>query len=295
MKNLILALPGAGPLAEVLRLRLGCAAAQVEVHRFPDGEHLVRLRTIVDGHRVLLAASLEHPDGKTLPLLFAADAARELGARDVGLVAPYLPYMRQDRRFHPDEALTSRSYARILARSIDFLVTMQPHLHRWQGLQEIYPIRTHVVSATPVLAAWLAREAPHCVLVGPDAESAPWVADVAACIGAPWFVMEKERNGDREVAVRIPASCAPDGRTPVLLDDLASTGATLASAARALQARGWDKPVAVVVHALLSPEDLENVRRAGVSRLASCNTVAHRTNAIDVRDAIAESVQAFAS
>ena len=75
----------------------------------------MRIDTPVRGRCVVLAGSLHQPDEKTLPLLFAADAARELGAAQVGLVAPYLAYMRQDRRFEPGEAVTSRSYARLLS------------------------------------------------------------------------------------------------------------------------------------------------------------------------------------
>jgi hypothetical protein len=87
------------------------------LHRFPDGEALVRIDVPVKGRCVVLAGSLDRPDEKTLPLLFAADAARELGAAQVGLAAPYLAYMRQDRRFNPGKAITSLSYAPLLSSS----------------------------------------------------------------------------------------------------------------------------------------------------------------------------------
>jgi ribose-phosphate pyrophosphokinase len=84
-----------------------------------------------------------------LPLLFAADTARDLGARRIGLVAPYLAYMRQDIRFHAGEAVTSRTFAAILSRHLDWLVTVDPHLHRYHELSEIYRIPTQVVHAAP--------------------------------------------------------------------------------------------------------------------------------------------------
>jgi ribose-phosphate pyrophosphokinase len=293
MNTLILALPGAEDLGTSLADQLQCTAAPVEVHRFPDGEQVVRLCADVRGCRVVLAAHLDRPDGKTLPLLFAADAARDLGAREVGLVAPYLPYMRQDTRFRPGEAITSRSYAALLSSSLDFLVTVDPHLHRWHGLDEIYRIRTRVAAAAPAIAAWLARELPHCLVVGPDAESEQWVADVAARIGAPHLVLRKERLGDREVRVQLPPGCAPDGRTPVLLDDILSTGRTLATAAQALQGAGWPPPLAVVVHALLQQEDLLALHRAGLRRIVSCDTVPHPTNGIPVAALLADAVRAL--
>lgn len=288
MKTLILAFPGAEDLGQKLAARLGCDASALEVRRFPDGEQLVRLRTSVAGCRVLLAAQLDRPDEKTLPVLFAAEAARELGAAQVGLVAPYLPYLRQDARFRPGEAITSRSYARLLSRAVDFLVTVGPHLHRIHSLQEIYSVPAHVVSPARSIAAWLAREVPNAVLVGTGPECASWVAEIAAATGAPWLVMSRQENGELE----LPQGSSNPGGTPVLLEDIATTGQTLMTAARTLQAAGWGVPVAVVVHALLEQEDVEALHHAGVPRIASCNTVPHRAGVIAVDDALAAAVRA---
>lgn len=291
MNTLLLALPGAERLAEQLAAALRCAANTVEAHRFPDGETVVRLRTAVTGCRVVLVAHLDHPDEKTLPLLFAADAARELGATQVGLVAPYLPYMRQDDRFRPGEAITSRTYARLLSGTIDFLVTVDPHLHRWPSLDAIYTARSRVVAAAPAIADWLRREVPHPILVGPDSESEQWVADVAARVGAPHVVMTKQRRGDRDVHVHLPHGAQAQGRTPVLLDDIISTGGTLATASHVLRGAGWGQPVCVAVHALADAAGIDMLHRAGISRIASCDTVPHPTNAIPVAGVLAQGLR----
>jgi ribose-phosphate pyrophosphokinase len=293
MNTIILALPGAEELAATLAQQLPCAAGTVEAHRFPDGEVLVRLRSTVQGARVVLVAHLDQPDGKTLPLLFAADAARELGAVQVGLVAPYLPYMRQDDRFHPGEAVTSRSYARWLSGSLDFLLTVDPHLHRWPSLGAIYSIRTQVVAAAPAIAAWLQREVAQPLLVGPDSESEQWVADVAGRVGVPYVVMTKERRGDREVQVRLPQGVPHEGRTPVLVDDIISSGHTMAAASHVLRGAGWGRPLCVGVHALMDAAALDMLHRAGIARVASCDTVPHPTNAIGVAALLAEGVRAI--
>lgn len=293
MNTIILALPGAERLAETLAQQLHCAASTVEAHRFPDGEVVVRLRTAVTGQRVLLVAHLDRPDDKTLALVFAADAARELGALQVGLVAPYLPYMRQDDRFRPGEAITSRSYARLLSSTIDWLVTVDPHLHRWPSLDAIYSIRSHVVAAAPAIADWLRREVPQAILVGPDGESEQWVADVAGRVGVPYVVMTKERRGDREVQVRLPQGVAHEGRTPVLVDDIISSGHTMAAASHVLRGAGWGRPLCVGVHALMDAAALDMLHRAGIARVASCDTVPHPTNAIGVAALLAEGVRAI--
>lgn len=290
---LVLALPGDEQLAQGLARRLRCGWSPVAMHRFPDGEALPRIDAPVQGRCVVLAAGLDHPDGKTLPLLFTADAARELGAAQVGLVAPYLPYMRQDKRFKPGEAITSRSYARLLSASLDFLVTVDPHLHRWHELRELYPIRAAAAAAAPAIARWIRANVTDPLLVGPDSESSQWVSQVARLCGAPWAVMQKTRRGDRNVKVVLPQGSWSD-HTPVLLDDIVSTGGTLLAAVQALRKAGAAPPVCVAVHALFEDDALWRLIAAGVARVVSCDSVTHPSNAIPLAGVLAQAVRGVA-
>jgi len=288
---LVLALPGAADLAAGLASRLRCEHAELQLHRFPDGETGVRIDAPVQGRCVVLAGSLDHPDEKTLPLIFAADAARELGAQQVGLVAPYLAYMRQDKRFQPGEAVTSRSYARLLSASLDFLVTVDPHLHRIHNLNEIYTLRTEVVPAAPVIARWLRSHVGAPWLIGPDRESEQWVAEVARLAGAPWTVLAKTRRGDRDVGVRLVSRERWPGRTPVLLDDIISTGHTMQAATRLLIKAGLGAPLCIAVHALLDSDVQRELLAAGVTRVVSCDTIVHSTNAIRMAPLLTRAVR----
>lgn len=292
---LVVGLPDAGALPAQLAAQLGCEWSDLALHRFPDGECVVRLDADVHGRCVVFAGSLDHPDGKTLPLLFAADAARELGAARIGLVAPYLAYMRQDQRFRAGEAVTSRSYARLLSGALDFLVTVDPHLHRWRSLGDIYSIPTRAVAAAPAIAQWLRREVGAPMLVGPDEESGQWVAEVARLCGAPWTVMVKQRHGDRDVSVSMTGGTSWPGRTPVLLDDIGSSGQTLVAALQVLRGSGLADALCIVVHALFSTEAQQAMLDAGAARVVSCDTVAHPTNAIAVAPLLGPAVLAIAA
>jgi ribose-phosphate pyrophosphokinase len=270
---------------------LGLEASELFVRHFPDGEALVRIDADVRGRDVAIAASLHHPDTRTLPLLFAADAARELGAQRVGLVAPYLAYMRQDARFQPGEAISSRTYAKHLSSAFDFLVTVDPHLHRWSSLDQIYTIPSRVVPAAPEIARWITQHVANPLVVGPDAESEQWVAHVATLAGAPFTVMDKTRRGDRDVGVAMREMPGAQGCTPVLVDDIISTGHTLIAAAQALQAVGLPSPRCVGVHALCTEDALHRMRAAGIAEVVSCDTVPHSTNAIRMAPALAAAVR----
>jgi ribose-phosphate pyrophosphokinase len=121
MKPLLFAMPGNEDFTRRLRAILEAESGVLETRRFPDGETYLRLLSDVGGRSIALVCALDRPDGKTLPLIFAAHAARDLGASRVGLVAPYLGYMRQDKRFHPGEAITSSAYGRLLSSSFDWM------------------------------------------------------------------------------------------------------------------------------------------------------------------------------
>ena len=279
------AAPFAGRLARALAAG---PTRRVTVHRFPDGERLVRV-TPTAPRRAVLVRSLHAPDEKLLEVLFAADALRRSGAHEVSLVAPYLPYLRQDRAFHPGEPVSARVVGELLGRAFTRVLTVEAHLHRIPRLSDVVPGRASSLSAAPAIARWLARGRARPVLVAPDAEAEPWVKALGVATGLPWLVGRKERLGDRRVRVELPA--VPPGAHALLVDDVASTGATLAAAARTLRARGAHRVDVVVVHALFAPGALGRLRAAGVRGVTSTDTVPHRTNAIGVAGLLADALR----
>jgi ribose-phosphate pyrophosphokinase len=287
MFPMILALPGAQRVADHLRSCLSCEPRALAVHQFPDGESCPVLPADVAGRDVVLAAMLDRPDDKLAALYLCASVARELGARSVGLVAPYLPYMRQDARFAPGQGVTARHMARLLSGCVDWLVTVDPHLHRFRSLDELYTIPSEVVPAAPSIARWIAAQVEQPLIVGPDQESEQWVAQVAALVGCPYTVLSKTRSGDRAVQVTAPPAHVVAGRTPVLVDDIVSTARTMAVTVAALRRAGTAAPVCVAVHALFAGDALQALQAAGAGRIVSCNTVLHDSNLIDVLDPLA--------
>lgn len=285
-----IAITGDETLAAALAGRIGARTAALEYRRFPDGESYLRLDDSVDGQSVVLVARLDRPDEKIPALLFAADLVRDLGAAAVGLVAPYLPYMRQDIRFHPGEALTSASFARWISSHFDWLVTVDPHLHRYDSLDEIYSIPSTVVPAAPALAEWIVANVDRPVVIGPDAESAQWVEAVALHRNLPWQVMRKERFGDHDVRIAAPDLSGLEGDTPVLVDDIVSSGATLARAAELLAEAEMGKPVCVLVHGLFGDRSRETLAAAGVERMVCTDSVRVEEGKIELAPLLAPAV-----
>jgi ribose-phosphate pyrophosphokinase len=291
LSAICLSFPWDTEIGRNLATALGAAHGNVGIHRFPDGETLVRIDDECAAKDVLLVCGGQNPNAGALPLYFAADAARAMRAASVGLVSPYLPYMRQDTTFHPGEVVSARAYGRFLSGLVDWIATVDPHLHRVKSLDEVFSIPTECVSSMPAVSDWIAANVSNPVIVGPDAESTQWASSVAARLGAPWTVLQKTRTGDREVSLSVPEPDILRDRSPVIVDDIASSGHTLIEVAKRLQSLSTRPVTCVVVHALLEPGAEMAIRAAGVARFVSTNAVTHATNAIDVVPLLAERVR----
>jgi ribose-phosphate pyrophosphokinase len=290
MKTLLF-LPRPDALGTGLARCLQAEAGELELRRFPDGESYLRVLTDPAGRDVVVCRSLDRPDEHVLPLLLLAETLRDLGAARVGLVAPYLAYMRQDVRFRAGEGVTSRYFAAMLSRHFDWMVTVDPHLHRYRGLDEIYTMPTRVVAAMPDIARWIAGNVERPLVIGPDRESEQWAARVAAAAGCPYRVLEKTRLGDRRVEIRVPPAAGMEQHTPVLVDDIISSGHTMMETARGLAGAGYRRPVCIGVHAVFSAGAWEEMQRAPIERVVTCNTIEHPTNGIDLAETIAAALR----
>ncbi|HVV84940.1 MAG TPA: ribose-phosphate pyrophosphokinase [Kofleriaceae bacterium] len=289
---IVFAVPGCEAWADRLCTRLDVPRGKAVVRQFPDGETYLRVEDDVAGRDVVLACGLDRPDQKTLPMLFLAETVRELGARRVGVVAPYLAYMRQDHRFHPGEGITSAYFGRLVSRAVDWLVTVDPHLHRRAGLDEIYSIPTTIVQSAPAMAAWIAGAIEAPVIIGPDQESAQWAAVVAERLGAPHMILTKIRFGDREVSISQPTLAPLVDRTPVIVDDIISTGRTMIETIKQLVKLGTPPPVCVGIHGVFADRAHDDLYAAGAGSVVTCNTIEHLSNKICLADAVAAAVRA---
>jgi len=286
---LILGFPDYEDQARALSVALKAPCKMIDLHRFPDGESRLRLPARLPEH-VVLCRSLDRPNEKLVELMLAAKGARGLGAKKLTLVAPYLCYMRQDTAFAPGEVVSQRVIGQFLAEQVDALVTVDPHLHRVKTLTEAVPVtRAVALSAAPAMGKFLDGRASRPLLVGPDQESEQWVRAVAGVAGLDFVVARKNRRGDRSVEIHLPARDYA-GVKVVLVDDLASTGRTLAEAARLLREAGAARVDVLVTHALFIGDALDTLHGSGVSAVWSSDSLSHPSNAFALAPTLAEAV-----
>ncbi|GGY56181.1 ribose-phosphate diphosphokinase [Parvularcula lutaonensis] len=281
---------GSEPFADAVRKAIAGENGTLELRQFPDGESYLRFRDSLKGAHAVFIAYLDHPNDKTLPLLMAADAAKAQGAVSVGLAVPYLPYLRQDKAFKDGEAVTSLSFARLISGAFSWLATIDPHLHRYRDLSEVYSIPSTAESAVPALASWVRDNVKHPLIVGPDVESAQWIDPLAEYLGAPRLLFQKRRRGDREVEIVTDSQVDLSNHTPVIVDDIISSGHTTAETVRALLSAGSVAPVSIAVHGIFAEDAASTIVKAGAQRVVTTNTVINPNAAIDVAPILAAGV-----
>ncbi len=290
MTPILFDLNDASSLKTGLIQQLNAEEGQLNQRRFPDGESYLQVKTPVKDRVALVLCTLYQPDEKFLPLIYLAETLKEMGARKVVLIAPYLAYMRQDKRFHDGECITSIWFARLISQSFDHLITVDPHLHRYNSLDEIYSISSQVVASAESVAHWISQNVKKPLLIGPDIESEQWVAEVARMADAPFEVLLKERHGDRDVSVSLPHVERYSEHTPVLVDDIISSGRTMIETIQHLQTAGMQKVICIGTHGLFADEAYQQMQAAHVAQVVTCNTVHHVSNAIDMAPALADAV-----
>lgn len=282
MRPLLFSLHAAADLSRSILSRAAIKEGALEHRRFPDGETYVRLDNPVDDRAVILLCSLDRPDERLVTLLLAADAAREQGAHQVGLIAPYLAYMRQDRAFRSGEAVSARSFAAILSRHFDWLVTLEPHLHRIASLDEVFSIPARAAKATVPIGEWIATNVERPFLIGPDSESAPWIKRIAQHVAAPFAVLEKQRLGDRTVQISGTFDALQQDMKPVVIDDIVASGGTMTAVVQQVFRNTSLPAIYVAVHALAPQLPRVVTKFVGFDRFISCNSVPHPSNRIDI-------------
>jgi len=273
--------------ARKLAETVGTSYHIIDVHRFPDGECKLTLPSELPQH-VVICRSLDHPNEKLIELLLASETARELGASKQTLVAPYLCYMRQDTAFHPGESISQRSIGRFLSGMFDVLITVDPHLHRIHHLQTVIPdTQIFTLSASGLMADFLQSRELTPFLLGPDAESQQWVQAIAKPAGLDFDVCSKIRSGDRAVSISLPERSLKS-RHIVLVDDVVSSGQTLAVAAGKCLAAGAVRVDVLVSHPLFAEQGMQLIKQAGVTEIWSTDSITHETNIIPLAGLLSE-------
>lgn len=276
-------------IAKSIAKTLKVTYSPLTISSFPDGDLYLKYNAPLQGKTLVIVHSFQpNPNESLLNVIFAAKTAKNLGAKKVILVAPYLAFMRQDKRFNPGEAISADIMSELLNQSIDELITIDPHLHRHNSLKELFTIKAKALTANPLITTFIQKHFHNVVLIGPDWESYQWASSVAKELHAQATVLEKKRFSSRKVEVRIVHPVSMAGKNIIIVDDIISTGHTIAEAAKLAKKAGAKSITAIAVHGLFAENAVEKLKKAGVTKIITANCIKHSTNKIDVSPLIIE-------
>lgn len=273
MRTVLLAGSSHPELARALARELALPLGRLAVERFPDGELDVQLGEDVRGAEVFVVQSLHAPVGEhLLELSLIADACRRLGAGSVTAVVPYLGYARQDRRVTGREPLGARVVADLIAAGrVDRVVCLDLHSRAVEGC---FPRPVEHADAVPLLIAHLkAQLTLPAVVVSPDLGAVKRAESFARPLGLPVAVVHKQRLSGEEVkAMGVVGEVK--GHHVIVVDDMISTGGTLAAAVQTVLAHGAKSPVTVVAsHGLFVGPAFERLAALPLARVVVTDSV----------------------
>ncbi len=296
---IILGGSASAPLADRVAKELGSEPGRLEIKRFSDGEKYLRILENVKGEDVAVIDSLcRTPDEYVFELLLLLDTLRDLGARSIIGVAPYLAYARQDARFYPGEAISPLSLARLFqAAGMTSFLTVDTSLHRLDGVSGVFKIPARNLSAMPLLGKYALENfhSKNPIVIGPDEEADVLAGAVAKELNTDHTVFHKKRiraeGATSSKLVMDPGDVKLKGRDAIFADDIISTGGTIAEASRACKRRGAKRIFVLCTHAVLAEGALKRLRAAGVSKVIGTDTIPSPVSKVSVAPIIASALK----
>ena len=278
-------------LAGKIAKKLQASYSALKVKKFPDGEIKARFMSDVKGKEVALIQSFyDNINDLIVEVIFAAETARDLGAKKVILIAPYFPYLRQDKMFKPGQCISIEVMSKLMGRYFDKVSIIDPHLHREKKLSGLFSIKAEKLTSNPYIADYIQKNIKNPLIVGPDWESYKWARKVAEKIKCEHVILKKKRYTGRKVKVILNKKINITNKNIVFVDDMISTGNTILECVKNLKKIGAKKFNCVVVHGIFVENALERLRKANV-KVVSTDTIPSKVAKIDVSGLIARALK----
>ncbi|HIQ32695.1 MAG TPA: ribose-phosphate diphosphokinase [Methanothermococcus okinawensis] len=264
----------------------GCKLLRTEFKRFPDGELYIRVldNEAIDNEDVVFIQSQRDQNDAVVESILMSDILRDEGARSVTLVASYLAYTRQDKKFNPGEPISIRVLAKVYSQLFDRVITINPHETHIKSFFEVPFI---CGSAVKELASYVKDRLNNPVVLSPDTGAIELAREAAEVIGCDYDYLEKTRITPTEIKVA-PKNLHVEGRDVLIVDDIISTGGTVATAIKMLKEQGAGDVIVACVHPVLIGDALNKLYTSGASEVIGTDTFPSPVSKVSVDKVIWE-------
>jgi ribose-phosphate pyrophosphokinase len=284
---LIAAFPEVAEIGKKVARMLNAEYTTIAVQDFPDSEFHIKLRKNPAHKNVVIISSMTRdPDEKLVETVLAGGIAKDFHANEVTLVATYMPYMRQDKHFERYDSLSDKHIIKML-NGFDKIITIDPHLHRIHSMKELSAKAT-TISAKMLIADYIKKRfKKDFTIVGPDEESEQWSKPIANALHDKVVVLKKHRfSGTKIKQSNIKEKLSSN---VIIIDDIISTGKTIAGALRIAKEHGAKKLYCIGIHGLLVNGADKLITK--YAELITTNTIKSKYSRIEVSPIIADALK----
>jgi len=249
---------------------VGCKLLRTEFKRFPDGELYIRIQDsyIINNEDVIFIQSQNNQNDAVVESILMSDILRDEGAKSITLVAPYLAYTRQDKKFNPGEPISIRGLAKVYSQLFDRVITINPHETH---IKSFFKVPFICGSAVGELAKYVKDRLNNPVVLSPDMGAVELAKEASKVIGCEYDYLEKTRISPTEIKVT-PKNLDVENRDVLIVDDIISTGGTVATAIKMLKEQGANKIIVACVHPILIGDALNKLYVSGANEVVGTDT-----------------------
>lgn len=269
-------------ISEDLSKILGAPLAKIITKRFPDSELYVRLLDDVEGEEVVIVQTT-YPDPNIIELFLLQNAAIEADAEIITTVIPYFGYARQDTMFKKGEAISAKAIAELISLNSDRVITVDPHK---EYILDFFETEAFSCSAVPNIAEYFKTKDLDLILA-PDKgalERAKKASNIVAC---DFDYMEKTRIDGETVEIK-PKNLDVKNMKVGIIDDIISTGGTMAKSIKELRKQGASKVFVSCTHGLFADSAIKKLKSAGCNEIISTDTIENDYSKVKIASTIAE-------
>lgn len=267
-------------VAEDLSKKLGVPLANTISKRFPDDEFYVRITDDLSGeHAVIIQTT--YPDPNIVELFILQNAVKEAGAKEVTVVIPYFGYARQDTKFKDGEPVSAKAMANLISLNADKVITVDPHK---EYILDFFSTSAFSCSAVPELAKYLKKKNIDMILA-PDKGALERAKQASKIIECDFDYMEKNRLDDTTIEIK-PKKLNAQNKNVAIIDDIISTGGTMAKSIQELKKHGAKNVYVACTHGLFAGDAIKKLDSAGCNEIISTDTVQSKFSKVKIAPCI---------
>lgn len=269
-------------VGDELSKSLNIEIVNTEIKRFPDSEIYIRILDNIKEEDILLIQNT-WPDLNIIELLIIQDAIRLAGANNIITIIPYYGYARQDKLFQDGEVISAKTLGKLISINADKIITIDPHK---EHIMDFFSIPSYSISAIDDLSNYF-KDKNLDLILAPDKGAIARVKKAAEIINCDFDYMEKTRLDGYRIQIK-PKNLDVENKNIAIIDDIISTGGTMAMSINELKKQKAKKIYASCIHGLFIGDAVNKLKSAKCDAIISTDTIMSEYSKVKIANTISK-------